>query len=300
MCTARGIVRLLGSLLLALGVVSCASAPPPSSKPAADVKPAAAAPPTFPADSYMAKIVQRGKLSAGVRFDVPLMSFQNPKTGQMEGFESDFAREIAKGLFGDPTKIEFKQITTPTRIPLLQEGVVDVVIATLTITKTRMEQIDFSHVYLMTGHGAMVANDSPLQKLEELAGKSIIVVKGGTVEKNLRATFPTSNLVLLENDGDSFQALQSKRGDAWVADENNIRAFQASRGASSGYRLLPGSLAAENLGLGMQKGHPEFVEFVNKIVSDSKTNGRWKALWKANQGDPVPEPPADAPTIILP
>jgi putative glutamine transport system substrate-binding protein len=293
-------VSLLGSLLLALSLTACATAPSASPKPAADAKAAAPAPPTFPADSYMAKIVQRGKLIAGVRFDVPLMAFQNPKTGEMEGFETDFAREIAKGLFGDPSKVEYKQITTPTRIPLLQEGVVDVVLATLTITKSRMEQIDFSHVYLMTGHGAMVPDNSPIQKLEELAGKSIIVVKGGTVEKNLRATFPTSNLVLLETDGDSFQALQSKRGDAWVADENNIRAFQAARGGAAGYHLLPGSLAAENLGLGMQKGHPEFVEFVNKIVSESKTSGRWKAMWKANQGDPVPEPPADAPTIILP
>lgn len=282
---AQKAVSLVGLFTLALSLAACAAGP-------------AAQTPKFPADSYMAKIVQRGKLIAGVRFDVPLMAFQNPKTGEMEGFEVDYAHDIAKTLFGDPSKIEFKQITTPTRIPLLQEGVVDVVIATLTITRARMEQIDFSHVYLVTDHAAMVHEGSPLQKLEELAGKDIIVTKGGTVERNLRAKYPTSNLVLLETSGDAFQALQSRRGDVWVSDENIVRAFFKARG--TGFRLLPGELAPENLGMGIQKGHPEFVEFVNKVISDSKTSGRWKELWKANQGDPVPEPPQDAPTIILP
>src|SRR6476619_680509 len=82
----------IGALVLALVLAACSSAPAAPAKAPAEVK--AAAPPSFPADSYMAKIVSRGKLVAGVKFDTPLMGFQNPKTGEMEGFEVELVRDI--------------------------------------------------------------------------------------------------------------------------------------------------------------------------------------------------------------
>lgn len=312
----RQLARSVGSLLamsVLIGVlVGCAAGPAaqpaaqpptaaqpaaqaakPAAPPAQPAKPAAGAP-SFPPDSSMAKIVQRGKLLVGTKFDVPLYGYLNPKTNQVEGFDPDVAREIAKALFGDPSKVEFKQATSQARIPMLKEGVVDVVLATMTITKQRMQEIDFSHVYYESGQSVLVPQNSPIQKPEDVAGKTIAMVKGGTGEINLRKMFPTAKPLLFDTHGDSFEAVRTGRADGMWSDETILLGMLSK---SPGFRIVPGRFTYEPYGVGIQKGRSDLVAFVNTVISDMKKSSRWKEIWRQNIGGEPPEPPADKPDM---
>ena len=156
---------LLAVGLLAL-LVACSSGPraapgpaaPPAATPAPSPSPAAAncgnptaslrppaalpAPGAMPAGTYMRTIQDRGRLVAGVSQDTLLFGAVNPFNGQIEGFDIDVVREVARAIFGDPSKIEFRAINTAERIPKIRDGSVDMVGRTFTITCDRRQQVD--------------------------------------------------------------------------------------------------------------------------------------------------------------
>src|SRR5437763_16203235 len=91
-------------------------------------------PPNFPADSYMARIQQRGQLIVGVKYDTPPFGSLNPVSNQVEGFDPDLGRELARALFGDEKKVRLDEAVSRNRVPFLQEDKVDIILSTLTIT----------------------------------------------------------------------------------------------------------------------------------------------------------------------
>ena len=248
--------------------------------------------PSFPAGSYGEKILQRGKVIVGVRYDIPLYGYQNPKSGQVEGFEVDMSKELARALFGDPSKVELRQVVSRTRIPMLQEGVVDVVIANLTQTKSRMKEIDFSDLYNLAGMQALVVESSPIKSLDDLKGATIAVAKGGTGEQTMRELYPQAKLLLLDSHGDSFQALVSRRATVFVADDTTLQGMQEKL---KGYRVIPDRITFEPHAMGIAKGHPEWAAYLNEFVRWLKSSGKWKELYRKNVGDSARQPPQGVP-----
>ena len=84
-------------------------------------------------------IQKRGKLVVGVKFDTKLFGLKDPGTGKVEGFDIDMAKALAKKILGDENKVELKEVTSKTRIPLLKNGDIDMIIATMTITEATVE-----------------------------------------------------------------------------------------------------------------------------------------------------------------
>src|SRR3954452_17620866 len=128
-------------------------------------------PPAFPADSYMARIQQRGQLIVGVKYDTPPFGSLNPINNQVEGFDADLGRALARALFGDETKVRFDEAASRNRIPFLQEDKVDIVLSTMTITDERRQEIDFSDTYYMAGQSILVRKGSPIQSVNDLNGR---------------------------------------------------------------------------------------------------------------------------------
>jgi putative glutamine transport system substrate-binding protein len=248
--------------------------------------------PAFPPGSYGEKVLHRGKVIVGVRYDIPLYGFQNPKTGAVEGLEVDIAKELARALFGDPNKVELRQVVSRTRIPMLQEGVVDVVIANLTQTRKRMEEIDFTDMYNLAGMQALVPEASPIRTLNDLKTATIAVAKGGTGEQAMRELYPQAKLIQLDSHGDSFQALVSRRATVFVADDTTLQGMQ---GKLKGFRVVSERLTFEPHAMGVAKGHPEFLAFLNAFVRDLKASGKWKELYRKNVGESNREPPPGVP-----
>lgn len=97
------------------------------------------------AQSTLQQILERGKLLAGVRFDYPPNSSIDSQ-GNHVGFGPDIAREFARRL---GVEVEFVQVTSSNRIPLLVNGQIDAEIGATTPTKTRDEVVDFSYIYVV-------------------------------------------------------------------------------------------------------------------------------------------------------
>ena len=117
-------------------------------------------------------IRQRGRLIVGLDQSTNLFSFRDPVSGQLQGFDVDIAREIARDLVGDPSKVEFRLLTSPERITALEDQTVDIVVNAMTITCARAEQIAFSTVYFEASQRLLVPKDSDVQGPADLAAST--------------------------------------------------------------------------------------------------------------------------------
>lgn len=249
---------------------------------------------TYSPSSYMTKIVQRGKLVAGVKQDQPLFGYLNPRTNKLEGFDVDIVKEVARAVFGDASesRLELLPVTSASRIPLLQEGGIDIIAATMTITDDRKQQIDFSDVYYLAGQSLLVKKDSTTTKIQDLdkADKTVCSATGSTSERNITKFAPTAQKVLFPGYADCVTALQQARADAVSTDDIILAGFAAQ---DSSLKIVGGQFTTEPYGLGINKSSTGFLELVNGVLRTLKTNGRWKAIYSQWLGaiGPTPEPP---------
>ncbi len=258
---------------------------PSAAKPGALPKPG-----SMPAGSYMKQIQDRGKLVAGVKTDLLLFGYMNPRVNKIEGFDIDIVREIAKAIFGDPEKIELKEVTSASRIPSLKEGIVDVIAATMTITKDRLKEIDFSDVYYESAQMVLVPKASSIKGIADTASKKVCAAKGSTSEKNIAKFQPKAELVLTDKYSDCLLALQQGRVDA-ISTDDVILAGLAEQDAKMA--IVGDRFTGEPYGIGMAKDKEGFRDFVNAVLSDLKASGKWKEIHKQWLGKYVttPEPP---------
>ncbi len=237
-------------------------------------------------------IKAKGKLTCGVKFDVIAFGFRNPTTGDVEGFDADLCREIAKALEVEP---EFVEAISANRIPFLLEDRVDVVISTMTRTADRLTQIDFSKIYYLAGQKILVNGDSTYQSVEELvtAGVKVCSGQGSTSEANLRTKgVVEANLVLFPTYTEAATALLDGRCEAVSTDDSILFGLAAQ---NEGLEVRGETFSEEPLGVGIKKGKEDLVQAVNGVLGAMAADGRWAALYdkhiKPYTGEDAPEPP---------
>lgn len=223
------------------------------------------------------QIKERGKLIAGVKYDVPLFGMLNTQTNQVEGFEIDLMKELAKKIFGDESKVEFVKVESKTRIPMLQNDQVDIVAGTMTITEERKKQIDFSDVYFEAGQSLLVKKGSPIKSVDDLKGKKVSTVQGSTSAKNIRAKAPEAQVLEFPTYPEAFLALQNGRADAMTTDNSILLGFAKQ---DPNVELVGGLFTSEPYGMGFKKGNDDFVKFVNEWLKEMKDSGKYAELYK--------------------
>ena len=118
----------------------------------------------------MAAIRARGRLIVGVSADTYLLGARNPLTGQIEGFDIDLAKQVAKAILGNENAIQLVVITAADRIPALQQSRVDIVVRNMTMNCARWQDVAFSQVYYQSGQKLLVRRGSPIKSLDETSG----------------------------------------------------------------------------------------------------------------------------------
>ncbi|WP_397454074.1 transporter substrate-binding domain-containing protein [Pseudomonas sp. NA-150] len=241
--------------LIGLGLLAgCGNSETPA-KPAATVSVSAA-----PSAGYLDKIKARGKLVVGVFTDKPPFGFVDEK-GKYVGFDTDIARQFAKDLLGDESKVEFVAVEPASRIPFLQSDKVDLILANMTVTPERREAVEFTNPNLKVAVQALVAQGSDVKKLDDLASKTTIVTTGTTADIWLTKTHPDWKLLKFEKNSESLQALANGRGDAYAQD--NLVLFTWAK-QNPGYRVLPERLGGEApIAPAVKKGNIELRDWVN-------------------------------------
>lgn len=268
---------------------SSAAGAPPSCDATASLRPGPLpAAGQMPSGSTMARIQQRGRLIAGVDQNTYLMGFRNSFNGEIEGFDVDVARQIAKAVFGDEKKVQFKVVTAAERIPMLQSGAVDVVVRTMTITCERLESVAFSQVYYQAGQRVLVRRNSGITGVDGLKDKRVCVASGSTSLGNVVNRAKTT--VSVPNWTDCLVMLQQGQTDAISTDDTIL----AGLAAQDPYTEVVGArFTDESYGVGIPKGQDDLVRFVNGVLERMRADGTWGAIygrWLTPLG-PAPSPP---------
>ncbi len=310
-CATTDTASLDASNALAVKATTTTVAPsPPTTAPAcanptASLRPQGAlpAPGAMPAGSFMATIQQRGRLVVGVDQNTLLMGYLNPQDGQIEGFDIDMLRQVAKAIFGDDgqnenTRIQFTAISSAQRIPFVQNDQVDIVADTMTINCARDQQVNFSSVYYDAGQRVLVRDGSPIKSSADLGGKRTCAAAGSTSIGNVlditktHASAPAVSVAVTDWT-DCLVALQSGTIDAVSTDDTIL----AGLAAQDPYTQIVGDkFTDEPYGMAIKLAHPEFVRFVNAVLDRMRADGTWATIWsrwlqKAYGGSP-PAPPA--------
>ena len=164
----------------------------------------------------MGKIQEKGEITIGVKFDVPPFGFENPQSGEVEGFDVDMGRIIAEELGVEPNFIE---AISDNRIPFLERGTVDLILSTMTINQERDQEIDFSEPYYIARGRILVPGDSDIAGIEDLAGNSVCTALGSTYEETLRTEAPEADLKLVDTYSECLELLQNGAVDAISTDD---------------------------------------------------------------------------------
>ncbi len=215
-----------------------------------------------------AAIKQAGILRFGVKCDSPPFGATGPD-GKPAGIEIEMAKQIATYAFGSPDKAELTCVTSEARIPSLNGGKIDLILATLGRFPAREEVIDFSDIYFWGTSNVIVPKDSPAQKLSDLTGKTVLIVKGGSQMKWLKENIPDIQLMQLNTTADGVQALQQGRGEGFVGDGGLIWTL------ASNYpqlRVIEEGLDLGVNGIGLRKNEPELKAFVNAALAQLKAD----------------------------
>jgi polar amino acid transport system substrate-binding protein len=245
-------------------------------------------PDNLPAGSTMAAIRARGKLIVGVSGDTLLFGARNTLTNQIEGFDIDMLKEVAKAIFGPDgeSNITYKVITYADRLPNLEAGPlnggVDIVAHTMTINCNRWLRIAFSSEYFDAGQRVLVKLGSGFTSIEDLnAAKATVCAPEGSTNIDLlrkNESGKYGDLVILAKPDvtDCLVAMQQGQADGATGDDTVLAGLKAQ---DPNTEVVGEKFTSEPYGLGMAKDRIDFVRFVNGVIEEMRTDGRWKDIY---------------------
>jgi glutamate transport system substrate-binding protein len=250
--------------------------------------------PKFAAGSTMEKLNKAGKITVGVKYDQPGLGNKNPSTGKPEGFDVEIAKIIAGQLGLAASKINFIETVSKNREPFIQNGTVDTVVATYSITDKRKLIISFAGPYYITGQQLLVAkDDTSIKGPKDLAGKKVCSVSGSTPLGRIQSDYKLAKPVAFATYTECVDQLLNKQVDA-VTTDGAILLGYAARNPSK-LKVVGDAFSEEKYGIGIKKDDKAFRDFLNDVLDKAIKNGDWKKAYGATLGKSGSKAPA-APT----
>ncbi|MDX1871773.1 glutamate ABC transporter substrate-binding protein [Mycolicibacterium sp. 120266] len=242
------------------------------------------------AEEAVEKIRNRGRLIVGLDIGSNLFSFRDPITGTITGFDVDIAGEVARDIFGTPSQVEYRILSSADRLTALQNDQVDIVVKTMSITCARKELVAFSTEYLSANQRILAPRDSRIRQAADLGGKRVCAATGTTSLDRVRQIVPPPVILETVTWADCLVALQQRQVDA-VSTDDTILAGLVSQDPY--LHIVGPSMAEEPYGIGVNKDNPGLVRFVNGTLDRIRRDGTWNTLyrkWLTVLG-PTPAPP---------
>jgi len=232
-----------------------------------------------PAGDTLEEVKKKGVLVAGVKDSLPPFGSMDHGTKKFVGYDIDFITYIAKKL---GVKVEYKSVSSANRIPMLMEGSIDILAATMTKTPERAKQIDFSYTYFLTGQ-KFLTKKGTVKTLKDFEGKKIATAKGSTSEQNVAKEVPYATILSLDDYPQGILALKKGKVFAVTTDESilsgQLGLLEKARATKGKYEIPDLQITMEPYGLGMRKGDTNFVKFVNDTLLEMEKNGEAKKIF---------------------
>ncbi len=229
----------------------------------------------FPAGSTMAELQDKGEITIGVKYDVPPFGFLNPQSSEVEGFDVDLGKAIAEELGVEP---KFIEAISDNRIPFLEDGTADLILSTMTITRERDTEIDFSEPYFIARGRVLVPKGSDIQSVDDLgAGDSVCTALGSTYADTLESEAPEADLRLVDEYSACLELLQNGAVDAVSTDDVILTGMIIQ---DDSLELVGDPFTFEPYGAGIPNGDKEFKRFVDQAIAKYKEDGRWAQAYE--------------------
>jgi len=255
--------------------------------------------PSFAAGSTMAEIQAKGKLVVGTKFDQPGLGQKNPLTNEVEGFDVEIAKLIATGIFGGDAsdlgnKIEFIETPTPVRETVIEQGTVDIVVATYTINDARKQRIDFAGPYYLAGQDIMVKKDNTaITGVESLvSGVTVCSVRNSTPAGRIKERAPEATLIEYDTYSQCKDDLLNGNVDAVSTDNSILLGFVAAD--PDDLKIVGKKFSDEPYGIGLPRGDDAWRTFINDRLEEIYGNGDWEEAFESTLGElgvPTPDSP---------
>ncbi len=238
----------------------------------------------FDAGTTMGEIQEKGEIVIGVKYDVPPFGFEDPESGDVQGFDVDLGKYIAAKLGVDPV---FKEAISDNRIPFLQDGTVDLILSTMTITTDRDAEIDFSRPYFIAQGRILVPEDSDIAGIDDLAGNTVCTALGSTYEATLAEQAPEAEIRTVEAYSDCLALLQNGQVDAISTDNVILTGMIIQAGEDFPMKLVGDPLTTEPYGAGHMDEDTEFGTFLSDTIEEAFDDGTWDQIYDTWVGEYV-------------
>ncbi|ONM47778.1 glutamate ABC transporter substrate-binding protein [Nocardia donostiensis] len=238
---------------------------------------------------------EEGKLTIGIKFDQPGLGQRNTD-GTYSGFDVEVAKYVAGKLGVAPDGITFKEAPSAQRETLIENGQVDFIVATYSITDQRKEKIDFAGPYYVAGQSLLVkAGNTDITGPGSIAGKTVCSVKGSTPAQNIEKNYPDTQLQTYDTYSLCLEGLNSGAVDA-VTTDDIILAGYASQSPGR-YKVVGERFTTENYGIGLMRGDQESRDRINDAIEEMIAEGVWNKAFQDSVGRAANYQTPEAPKV---
>jgi len=245
------------------------------------------------ANDTLAKIKGSGAIALGVR-DSSALSF-TLGNGKYTGFHTEMAERIVDDLSKDVGKklaVNYVPVTSQNRIPLVQNGTVDLECGSTTNNATRQKDVDFAHTTYVEVVRIAVKANSGIKDLKDLNGKTVATTTGTTsvqtLRKNERAQGIDFKEVMGKDHADSFLLLESGRADAFVMDGSILAANISKAKSPKDFAIVGPELSVEPIACMVRKGDAAFLKAVDASIDRQIKDGSLAKLYDKWFMQPIP------------
>ncbi len=248
----------------------------------------------FEEGTRMAELAEAGTINIGVKFDQPGLGFKDPSQELPAGFDVEIAKLLVADLGIDPDDPEvasYVETISDNREPFLQEGRVDIVLATYSITEERRAIVGQAGPYFLTGQQVLVPADSDVESIEDLAGEEVCAATGSTSLDNVEA----AGAVGVPADTYSQCAEDVANGTVPAMSTDGAILLGLAAQYDGELKVVGPEFSEERIGVGYSQEHPEMCEWINGVLEEAFESGAWADAFEATLGGEdveTPEPPA--------
>ena len=224
------------------------------------------------ADSKLDSVLARGKLIVGTGSTNAPWHFQGAD-GKLQGFDIDIARMVAKGLFNDPSKVEFVVQSSDARIPNLLTDKVDMSCQFITVTASRAQQVAFTLPYYREGVGLLLPANSKYKEIEDLKaagdGVTVAVLQNVYAEELVHQALPKAKVDQYDSVDLMYQAVNSGRADAAATDQSSVKYLMVQNPGR--YRSPAYAWSPQTYACAVKRGDQDWLNFVNTVLHEGMT-----------------------------
>ena len=233
------------------------------------------------AQSALNEVKKRGKIIVGVKTDFPPFGSVDA-AGKNIGFDVDVSNELAKALLGDPNKLELVSVTSGNRIPYLQSGKIDIIVATVSINDERRKVVEFSDPYFLSGALLLVPKASPINDVKDLNGKKVAIIQGSITDQDLAELAPQATRLKYGKVTEAVLAVKAGHADAFAQDDILILRLAKD---NPDLRVAGKPFQPRPYGIAVRKGDTEFIGWVNAQLKRMLADGTYDRIWKKHVGE---------------